>query len=514
MYIVPNSTVRVLRGINIDNTYSNTLHFSTESEQYSFFSSNAKYVLNNYTYIRKENVLRVEILADKLYDCNYIMFQNTAYGDKWFYGFITNVEYVNNETSNITYELDVMQTWYFEYHLRHCFVEREHAESDEVGENLVPDNLELGEYISDDFDATNQLGQLSIVIAATFDSNYDDVSGGTYSRIYSGLYYNVFADYQSANNFINGAVEQNKMTGIVSIFMMPTNMISSLGEPAKVIEITKNKKVTGSIDGYTPRNNKLYTHPYNFLYVTNLNGIGTEFPYEFFDSDSCGFVLSGDMSCNPQVVLAPKNYKGVVTNYNEKMILDGFPQCSYNTDSFKAWLAQSGASTFLTTGAQVAGLIGTAQTVGTGAAMIGTGAFAAPVALVAGGLMVGNALVEVVRHATLPPQAHNTGGSSAMTALGLKEFAFMHMHIRKEFCEIIDKYWDMYGYPCHKVKIPKVSTRPHWNYIKTLGCNAVGNIPSDDLAKIKSIFDNGVTFWKNNSEVGNYSLDNRLKGGD
>ena len=107
-------------------------------------------------------------------------------------------------------------------------------------------------------------------------------------------------------------------------------------------------------------------------------------------------------------------------------------------------------------------------------------------------------------------QAQNSQGSSAMTALGLKDFAFCHMHIRGEFARIIDEYWNVYGYPVHRVKLPNISNRPHWNYIKTIGVNIVGNVPTDDLAKIKSCYNNGITFWKNGNEIGSYDLDNNI----
>ena len=45
-----------------------------------------------------------------------MMFQNSAYGDKWFYAFITSVEYVNDVTSNISFEIDVMQLGYLTVH--------------------------------------------------------------------------------------------------------------------------------------------------------------------------------------------------------------------------------------------------------------------------------------------------------------------------------------------------------------------------------------------------------------
>ena len=138
------------------------------------------------------------------------------------------------------------------------------------------------------------------------------------------------------------------------------------------------------------------------------------------------------------------------------------------------------------------------------------GAAAFPFALVGGALMIANQLSSVVTHLTLPDQANNTQGNSAMVAVGIKDFAFMHMHIRPEFAEIIDEYWNVYGYPCHRVKKPNISSRRHWNYVKTIGVNITGSIPANDMVKIKSVYDNGVTFWRNGSEVGHYELDNSV----
>ena len=68
----------------------------------------------------------------------------------------------------------------------------------------------------------------------------------------------------------------------------------------------------------------------------------------------------------------------------------------------------------------------------------------------------------------------------------------------------------MYGYQTNRVKTPNISARPHWNYIKTNDCVIEGSVPCDDMNKICSIFDGGITFWKKGSEVGNYSLDNSI----
>lgn len=77
------------------------------------FPGLAKHSLTAQTYQRvNKGTMRVGLSADSCYDCNYLMFQNSGFGSKWFYAFITSVEYVNNAVTEITFEIDVMQTWF------------------------------------------------------------------------------------------------------------------------------------------------------------------------------------------------------------------------------------------------------------------------------------------------------------------------------------------------------------------------------------------------------------------
>ena len=314
-----------------------------------------------------------------------------------------------------------------------------------------------------------------------------------YSNIYSGVYLNVFDSYSEANAWIEDVTDKGKSDGIVSVFMMPGDFISDIGSNPKSYELSKSKHYN-SIDGYVPRNNKLFTYPYNFLYVTNLDGNHAEFHYEYFSDSTCTFRLSGDFSCNPNVVLCPTNYKGVVANYDEKMVLGGFPQCSWNTDSFKAWLAQNSASL----------AVGTFSGVARSVAAMAKAPVSGAISLVTN---VGSTMAQVYEHSIMPPQAKGGGGNTTMSAIKVKDFAFMHKHIQKQFAVIIDRYFHMFGYATNKVKVPNRSIRSKWNYVKTLGCNAYGSVPSDDMKKIKSIYDDGITFWKSGATVGKYTDD-------
>lgn len=504
-YVAPNSTLRLLHNIPLDITYENTIYFVSASAQSAYFSGLAKYTQTQYMYLRKENVIRVNLLADNLYDVNYIMFQNTSFGSKWFYAFVTNVEYINNETSEISFVIDVMQTWAFDYTLNPCWVERQHTITDEIGQNLIPENLELGDYVAQDLEGTGHLSQMSIVVACTFDENMEDSAGSRYGGIYSGLRYNVFTSYQDVNNFITNATEANKESGIVSIFMMPTDFVVDAGGNINSYNVNIEKSLT-NVDGYIPKNNKLFTYPYNFLYVTNLDGNSGTYPYEYFGNDTyCTFGLACDMSCNPTAVLYPLNYKNVPANYNEKMTLSHYPQCAYNIDAFKAYLAQVSNIVDLVS-APVQGAYSGFQSA-MSAKVVDPNILGASV--VAGAAMgIAQSVAKVYDHATLPPQARGQQAGTAMVAMGLKDFGFMHMSVRAEFAKIIDDYWTKYGYPIKRISVPNLIARPHWTYIQTIGSDLTGSIPAQDMALIKKIFDKGITFWRNGSEVGNYNLDN------
>lgn len=156
----PDTVVKILKGIELDRDLENTYRFASLSAQQNFFSARAKHILGNepmagLRYIRTgEDSIKVELKTASLYDCNYLMFQNTGYKDKsgrsrWFYAFIDRVDYVNEETSEIFYTIDPMQTWLFDYKFADCMVEREHVRDDGIGKNVISEPVECGEYMQE-----------------------------------------------------------------------------------------------------------------------------------------------------------------------------------------------------------------------------------------------------------------------------------------------------------------------------------------------------------------------------
>ena len=103
----------------------NQLTFANANEQYQFFMSNKKYQFTDFSYQRQNNRIRVPIHIDKLWNCNYVMYQNKHYTNKWFYAYITRLEYKNENVTDVFIQTDAFQTWQFDITYKESFIERE-----------------------------------------------------------------------------------------------------------------------------------------------------------------------------------------------------------------------------------------------------------------------------------------------------------------------------------------------------------------------------------------------------
>ena len=520
MYIQPNTTIRILKNCPLDSTYDHTIFFVTATQQANYMSSLTKYTLERQSYQRTQRgYMRVNIRAENLYDCNYIMYRNDAFGTKWFYAFITSVEYVNNEVSEIQFELDEMQTWLFDYQLEQCFVEREHSVTDNPGDNLVDENIAYGEYIYDPVPVrTGAFSNMYIVIATSYDTTvpgFPPASGNCYNGIYSGLHYTWFAyntqGIQQLNDTLNYITDSNRSDGIVSVFPCPYEFLNAghligdnyhvetpaISRPTGISEFFDNNVS----ETYVPRNKKLLTFPYTFLYATTFMNEGKAFPYEYFlNPNNITFRLIGECSCSPKFMLYPLNYKNLGVNLDDTIELGDFPQFAYATDTFRAWLAQQtvGAAGSMLTQLPMA-LAGAA----TGNPWLVYGAGRQLLNEVSGAVSSG------LKAATAPPKHHSgRAGNSIYLANDELDIYVYKKHIRIEYARIIDDYFDRYGYACKRNKIPNRAARNSWTYTKTIGCTITGSIPSDAEKKICSIYDRGITFWKFGATVGDYTQDN------
>lgn len=104
----------------------------------------------------------------------------------------------------------------------------------------------------------------------------------------------------------------------------------------------------------------------------------------------------------------------------------------------------------------------------------------------------------------------NVNGGDILTATSTNTFYFYNMTIKSEYAKMIDDFFSMYGYKVNSVKVPNVTGRTNWNYVKTIDSIIVGDVPQADLQEIKNMFDDGVTLWHNTSTFLDYSQSNNI----
>ena len=177
MSTFPNSTITLYSGVKLSNDQNDTFYFDSPSSQETFFNnlSRISVLSNQYRIEPTKNVIKIELPYSSVYKVNYMRFKNTSYENKWFYAFVTKIDYINETTSAITYEIDYIQTWFFNYEIDECFVEREHTITDRIGEHIEPEKLALGEYVlnGDPTPIGNSFSDMAIVVVYNPTQNVD-----------------------------------------------------------------------------------------------------------------------------------------------------------------------------------------------------------------------------------------------------------------------------------------------------------------------------------------------------
>lgn len=544
----PLSTIHICSGVRLDNRYIHTIYFASQEAQREYFAGKVVKTFSAYSHHRRNWELKVEATVAVAQSWNYLYVVNP--GVKPYYYFVNRVEYVSDTTVKLFLELDVIQTNLFNMTRLPCFVERQHTTTDVIGENTVPEGLELGPYWNYHIYDMADMAEMGILVLSALDIGKDFSQdnppkiayGSTINGVYSGLGVYAFDGWLYLENKLKVLDELGKIDAVVAIWMYPKNLVT-LDEYGGVIagpmytweefdwennkcgyvENVTAKNVTLALysiyaeklfEGYEPKNKKLYTHPYNMLYVTSNQGGKAEYKFEQFPAGKTyDFNLYGAISPDAGVKLAPVGYNlsGALTNYEEGITLGNFPPCAWDSDTYKVWLAQNyNQLNNAMDGAVITTLAGGVTAV----AGLATGNFAAAGAGAVGALHGYNQIQGIMAQKedakAQPPQAKGSFSSTVNVAAGRQTFSFYYKCVRKEYARQLDDYFTMYGYRLNRVQVPNISARPAFTFVKTVGCNITGDMSNEDITQIERIFDNGITFWKNGDKIGDYAQTNSV----
>ena len=133
----PTTNLRLL-SVPLESDYSNTLWFPNVEAQTTYFTGKIVKTFDDFNYIKKDNTIVVAEEIDKLYNCNYIMYKNTNFSNRWFYAFINRMEWASNGSTRLYVSTDVIQTWFFDITYYQSYVDTCHSDTDVAGDNIVP----------------------------------------------------------------------------------------------------------------------------------------------------------------------------------------------------------------------------------------------------------------------------------------------------------------------------------------------------------------------------------------
>ena len=554
-YIPPDSIIDLYSGIPLDPDYNDTVYFATASAQTIYFGETDHLVqrLTEVSYVRSsKNTIRFTPNNwSNIIHCNYLRFSNTRFENKWFYAFITKCEYINNSTCEITFSIDVMQTWFFgengQTGIKKSFVIRQHDQYDGIGNNIEPEPIELSEYVSSGVYSKLGANKIGFVVAIV-DTN-QQTTGGITGGVYSGatLYY--YTSPQAINDKINQYLQHPD--SVLAIYTVPalgddngTDITNYQGMQSSIVisGVSATERLDG---GYKPRNNKCYTYPYTFLRVFNYEGNYADFRFEFF-KDKPQFTVVSCIEQPVKSVLMPVEYKQYNSDGSpyatEGVSISSYPVCSWNSDTYATWVAQNSVPMNNLTKAQEDKI--TTRNIATRQGQlldIGSGIVGGALSLLANMPIagLGKALggVENALSSEISNKAHNKisnidfntsmqnakysasvqadtihgtiGSGNTALALGRPGFYAVRMYQPITALRRIDSYFDMYGYAVNKLDYVNLKARPHWTYCRVSDIQLSNlTMPSDELSQIKAIFENGIRFWVKMNEVGDFNLDN------
>lgn len=536
----------------------NQLTFANATAQYNYFSSLPKLPVDNFTYQRKDGTIRYGANFDSLINYNYVMYRNDAFSNKWFYAFITGMEYLNDNVTAISIKTDVWQSYQFDLTFKPVLIDREHTNDDTVGANTYPEGLELGEMVCNG-DVVNFGGASNYCIVVEVSQientgsnqtlSYEWVTGETQvnitpvlNNIGRGTTPLICEDFAYLKKLRSVYDIAGLADSIINMYMFPKASVGTTHKINLTATNTSTTEIAGpfgipehkdgvydlgtstftrasTISSYVPKNNKLFCWPYNYFNLSN--NAGTSIPYHYEDfSGNISFKVESTFGVSGSTKAIPQNYKFITSSENAlDYSINGpkYPVCSWKSDSYTNWLTQNGVNmetqwktTIVSAIADVAGGMLTGSTFGAAGAIMGTvgGSIAATKSIIE--TAKGQMLAKTSANLTPDQAKGNLGAGDFVWAKYRSPFTFIPMSIKPEYARQIDEFFSEFGYKCNRVKVPNITGRRNWNYVKTVGCYIEANIPQDDLAEIKSMFDKGITLWHNPATFADYSQTNDI----
>lgn len=537
----PTTALRLL-DTPLESDYRNTLWFPNREAQTAYFLGKTIKTYENFQYIKKNNTIVVDGEVDLLYNCNYIMYQNNNFTNKWFYAFIDRIEWASNSSVRLYVSTDVIQTWFFDITYYDSYVDRCHSDTDVAGDNIVPEDFSVGNPGGYQVAGSTDLAPDGIALFATSTYAGESKTGSVNSGIYSGgqNLVDFHIDNPGVGSILDSYVKNGTATAVIKLQQYPYKLKNG----PMVVSFSK---YPSSISGYTPKNNKMLSSAFVTCFMS-MYGQETDFNPVFITDSKVNIKISADQTSG--------TISAFVENYSDGSIstismFASIPESGWSYNQYKndynlhsgsnamyvqrsvaqrtadyvsagtntaASVLDTAGSIFRTgvslvgaTGVPLLGLSKALENIGSTARSFGEAnqALTALNSFAGGYDSISQDLATISENYNAPA----TGGMSASNgyiATGKTVFSYGYKVLPRDIVERCDKFLTVYGYKQSEYRAINLHARASWTYIKTNGLNASGNFPDDDMNIIKRAFNNGIFFWVYTATYGNFGQNNAI----
>lgn len=571
--VAPNGVIRLFKDVPLDTNHEDTVTFATRTAQETYFLGlTPVHVMQNSTRVR-DGVISLNVGEDSIREANYMMFQNQNFADKWFYAYVLHTEYVNPNMTYVYYKIDAMQTYGLDIQFKECFVEREHTITDAIGEHTIAEGVGAPELKVDSNiggEGFNEGSGVNLLDAIVFTSsqmnqgNWETCDVHSLNSLLCMYEPTVRADgyvrkngqgdpmvsqasWSVLQSVLQDLIENNHSESIIGGIIMPSQFSTSGSlSQGREKHFVKSSLYTG-LDGYTPKNNKMYNSPYCVVRLQMSDGQCVFLQPEYLTGSDLGFRIISVCSMTPELAVIPMDYKGQDLAYAEALSFTAFPQFSVAVDGYKAWVASGGleraklelsqierSASVKATENAINGMTDIVSDIGN---VVASGMTAQASGGTVGAKELGQSVASLVKDTTTtvatakeiensvqfanenfdlqnaiaktfpPTNKGRTLGSALASDLKIG-YTVDKMTINKDNAKAIDDYFTMYGYQVNTVKVPSLKNRTRFTYVKTKGCKVVGGAPTEIITEIEAIMNRGCRFWQSASDIGNYDTPN------
>lgn len=281
-----------------------------------------------------------------------------------------------------------------------------------------------------------------------------------------------------------------------------------------------------------PKESKLLMYPYTVLVLDDFKGSRIEYKNEYIDDRGIVIATKGSLGTTNKVSYGINKYSTYGDGLNNYQKMNN-EYALFNTSSNDIPVINDMLTAFLQGNKnsienQKSSILfnGTMNTLSSGLGMVGSlptspVAPVNPFAVAQGGVNMvqgaGNTVLQLQGIeakqqdiGNVPPQIAKMGSNTPYDfGNGYSGVWIIKKQIKPEYQRILSDFFNLFGYKVNQVKTPNFHTREHWNFVQTKDCNITGNFNNNDLQELKTVFDNGITFW-HTDDIGNYSLENEV----